>query len=119
MKSTSRKFREIGFTKKVPHPVDMYIILTQIIFSLSFPCRNHDYENLALININRNPLGQNSKNLVSHWRTYSNMADGNHDESTAYEKRNYYDIYPLSKELKLQLYRSLTPLSTVSSIYSI
>ena len=84
---------------------------------MSFPCRNHDYENLALININRNPLGQNSKNLVSHWRTYSNMADGNHDESTAYEKRNYYDIYPLSKELKLQLYRSLTPLSTVSNIY--
>ena len=81
--------------------------------------RNHDYENLALININRNPLGQNSKNLVSHWRTYSNMADGNHDESTAYEKRNYYDIYPLSKELKLQLYRSLTPLSTVSSIHNI
>ena len=85
------------------------------LITLSFPYnRNHDYENLALININRNPLGQNSKNLVSHWRTYSNMADDNHDESTAYEKRNYYDIYPLSKELKLQLYRSLTPLSTVS-----
>ena len=75
---------------------------------------NHDYENLALININRNP--QMSKN--SHWRTYSNMADGQHDESTAYEKRNYYDIYPLSKQLKEQLYRSLTPLSTAATMAS-
>ena len=88
---------------------------------------NHDYENLALININRNLIGNyncnsatnnhhNSK--VTHWRTYSNMADGNHDESTAYEKRNYYDIYPLSKELKEQLYRSLTPLSTAATMAS-
>ena len=42
----------------------------------------HDYENLALININRAPLG------VSHWRTYSDVADGGHDESTKYDKQN-------------------------------
>ena len=88
---------------------------------------NHDYENLALININRNLIGNYNCNSaannhhsskVTHWRTYSNMADGNHDESTAYEKRNYYDIYPLSKELKEQLYRSLTPLSTAATMAS-
>lgn len=88
----------------------------------------HDYENMALININRAPLG------VSHWRTYSDMADGKHDESGAYEKKNrvlnqsnltnngsslhYYDIYPLSKEMKEQLYRSLTPLSTAATMAS-
>ena len=54
----------------------------------------------------------------THWRTYSNMADGNHDESGAYEKQKYYDIYPLSKELKEQLYRSLTPLSTAATMAS-
>ena len=49
---------------------------------------NHDYENMALININRNTdlaasgaglLGGNGntrKPGVSHWRSYSNMADG-------------------------------------------
>ena len=49
---------------------------------------NHDYENMALININRNTdlaasgaglLGGNGNNRkpgVSHWRSYSNMADG-------------------------------------------
>ncbi len=86
----------------------------------------HDYENLALININRSRLG------VSHWRTYSDMADGKHDESTAYEKNKknksknsdysnygslqYYDIYPLSREMKEQLYRSLTPVSTSATV---
>jgi hypothetical protein len=40
----------------------------------------HDYENLALVNINRNPLGGH------HWRTYSDMANGRHDDSTKYEK---------------------------------
>ena len=85
---------------------------------------NHDYENMALININRNyPLNLSTSNKVpsngvSHWRTYSNMADSNHDESTAYEKQNYYDIYPLSKEMKVQLYRSLTPLSTAATMAS-
>ena len=49
---------------------------------------NHDYENMALININRNTdlaasgagllsgNGNNRKPGVSHWRSYSNMADG-------------------------------------------
>jgi hypothetical protein len=40
----------------------------------------HDYENLALVNINRAPLGGH------HWRTYSDMATGRHDDSTKYEK---------------------------------
>ena len=40
----------------------------------------HDYENLALVNINRAPLGG------QHWRTYSDMATGRHDDSTKYEK---------------------------------
>ena len=49
---------------------------------------NHDYENMALININRNTDlasgrgpglgGQNGKAGVTHWRTYSNMADRYH-----------------------------------------
>ncbi|TRY61950.1 hypothetical protein TCAL_08880 [Tigriopus californicus] len=99
--------------------------------ALSTPQRNaplpfHDYENLALININRAPQGG-----VSHWRTYSDMANDKHDESTAYEKRKmlhsdysnfgslqYYDIHPLSTELKEQLYRSLTPLSTAATMAS-
>jgi len=89
----------------------------------------HDYENLALVNINRAPLG------VQHWRTYSDVADGGHDESTKYEKQNklngtsstdystysslaYCDIYPLSKEMKEQLYRSLTPVSTAATMSS-
>ena len=41
---------------------------------------SHDYENLALVNINRAPLG------VQHWRTYSDMANSKHDESTKYER---------------------------------
>ena len=85
----------------------------------------HDYENLALININRTALG------VTHWRTYSDMANSKHDESTAYERQKlsktsnsdysnynslqYYDIYPLSKEIKQQLYRSLTPVSSTAA----
>eukprot|EP00095_Tigriopus_kingsejongensis_P012314 maker-scaffold284_size223161-snap-gene-1.25 protein:Tk12314 transcript:maker-scaffold284_size223161-snap-gene-1.25-mRNA-1 annotation:"xk-related protein 6" len=86
----------------------------------------HDYENLALININRAPIGG-----ITHWRTYSDMANNKHDESTAYEKKNgsnsdysnfgslqYYDIHPLSTELKEQLYRSLTPLSTAATMAS-
>lgn len=99
--------------------------------ALSTPQRNaplpfHDYENLALININRAPLGG-----ISHWRTYSDMANDKHDESTAYEKKKmlhsdysnfgslqYYDIHPLSTELKEQLYRSLTPLSTAATMAS-
>ena len=40
----------------------------------------HDYENLALVNINRAPLGP------THWRTYSDMANSRHDDSTKYEK---------------------------------
>jgi hypothetical protein len=40
----------------------------------------HDYENLALVNINRAPLGG------QHWRTYSDMATGRHDDSTKYER---------------------------------
>ena len=84
---------------------------------------NHDYENLALININRAPQGQG----VTHWRTYSDMANSNHDESKAYERtkmantagnQSYYDIYPLSKEMKDRLYRSLTPLSTAATMAS-
>ena len=78
---------------------------------------NHDYENMALININRNS-GVNQKIVPTHWRTYSNMADGKHDESSAYERQKYYDIYPLSKEMKEQLYRSLTPLSTAATMAS-
>lgn len=89
----------------------------------------HDYENLALININRAPL---TGNAISHWRTYSDMTNGKHDESTSYDKQKkkknpdysnygsslYYDIYPLSKELKTQLYRSLTPVSTTATVNS-
>ena len=41
---------------------------------------SHDYENLALVNINRMPLGP------THWRTYSDMANSRHDDSTKYEK---------------------------------
>ena len=41
---------------------------------------SHDYENLALVNINRAPLGP------LHWRTYSDMANSHHDDSTKYEK---------------------------------
>ena len=78
---------------------------------------NHDYENMALININRNS-GVHQKIVPSHWRTYSNMADSKHDESSAYERQKYYDIYPLSKEMKEQLYRSLTPLSTAATMAS-
>jgi hypothetical protein len=77
---------------------------------------NHDYENMALININRNPIGGGGG--VAHWRTYSDMANDNHEESTAYERQNYYDIYPLSKQMKEQLYRSLTPLSTAATVAS-
>ena len=82
---------------------------------------NHDYENMALININRQVMsdqGSSKPVAPTHWRTYSNMADGKHDESSAYEKQKYYDIYPLSKELKEQLYRSLTPLSTAATMAS-
>ena len=60
----------------------------------------------------------NGKSHVSHWRTYSDMANDNHDESSAYERQKYYDIYPLSKEMKEQLYRSLTPLSTAATMAS-
>lgn len=79
---------------------------------------NHDYENLALININRSTLATSNNKKVSHWRTYSNMADSKHDESSAYERQKYYDIYPLSRQLKEQLYRSLTPLSTAATMAS-
>ena len=41
---------------------------------------SHDYENLALVNINRAPLGP------LHWRTYSDMANSRHDDSEKYEK---------------------------------
>jgi hypothetical protein len=92
------------------------------------PATTHDYENLALININRGAVGS-----VRHWRTYSDMAGSMHDESTAYDKSKmetaaaaekkknnadysncygslqYYDIYPLSREIKEQLYKSITP----------
>ena len=98
---------------------------------------SHDYENLALININRSALG------VSHWKTYSNMADEDHDNSISYDRSrkvhlnntnhsttsteqrntdysslNYFDIYPLSREMKEQLYRSITPLSTAATMAS-
>ena len=42
---------------------------------------SHDYENLALVNINRAPMMEGS-----HWRTYSDMATSRHDDSTKYEK---------------------------------
>ena len=87
---------------------------------------SHDYENLALVNINRAPLGP------MHWRTYSDMANSRHDDSTKYDKvklnftssSNYSDysnfafcdIYPLSKEMKGKLYRSLTPVSTAATM---
>ena len=88
---------------------------------------SHDYENLALVNINRAPLGS------MHWRTYSDMATSRHDDSTKYERQlklnftsssNYSDysnlafcdIYPLSKAMKEQLYRSLTPVSTAATM---
>jgi hypothetical protein len=32
---------------------------------------SHDYENLALININRSAIAKG----MAHWRTYSDMAD--------------------------------------------
>ena len=53
---------------------------------------------------------------------------GVHDESVSCDrsktKRNvadyssihYFDIYPLSKELKEQLYRSITPISTAATM---
>ena len=41
---------------------------------------SHDYENLALVNINRAPLGP------QHWRTYSDMANSRHDDSTKYDR---------------------------------
>ena len=113
------------------------------------PPTPHDYENLALININR-CLATEETAGVTHWRTYSDMANSRHDNSTAYErnanrkssvsgkssiygrktkkedansskKRNaadysncygslkYYDIYPLSREMKEQLYKTITP----------
>ena len=88
---------------------------------------SHDYENLALVNINRGPLGP------MHWRTYSDMATSRHDDSTKYDKvklnftsssnysdysnlASYCDIYPLSKAMKEQLYRSLTPVSTAATM---
>ena len=82
----------------------------------------HDYENLALVNINR----VTKQGVISHWRTYSDMANAGHDESTAYERKKskdysnygslqYYDIYPLSKEMKDQLYRSITPASSTAA----
>ena len=43
---------------------------------------SHDYENLALVNINRDVL-----NGAQHWRTYSDMANSRHDDSTKYEKQ--------------------------------
>ena len=43
---------------------------------------SHDYENLALVNINRDAL-----NGAQHWRTYSDMATSKHDDSTKYEKQ--------------------------------
>ena len=42
----------------------------------------HDYENLALININRNAYasqfatGGGGESGVRHWKTYSDMAEG-------------------------------------------
>ena len=98
---------------------------------------SHDYENLALININRGAIG------VKHWKTYSNMADEDHDNSISYDRArkvhlnntnpsttsteqrnadysslNYFDIYPLSREMKEQLYRSITPISTAATMAS-
>lgn len=45
---------------------------------------SHDYENMALVNINRAPLDG-----VQHWRTYSDMATSRHDDSTKYEKSKF------------------------------
>ena len=98
---------------------------------------SHDYENLALININRGGIG------VRHWKTYSDMADDTHDNSVSYERAkqeqlnntqhstsskdrrhadysslHYFDIYPLSREMKDQLYRSITPISTAATMAS-
>ena len=113
--------------------------------SLSNPCDNntrrnpalasHDYENLALININRGAMN------VRHWKTYSNMADEEHDNSVSYDRAkklnmtthsassadphnadysslHYFDIYPLSRQMKEQLYRSITPISTAATMAS-
>ena len=60
------------------------------------------------------------------------MANSRHDDSTKYDKvklnftssSNYSDysnfafcdIYPLSKEMKGKLYRSLTPVSTAATL---
>ncbi len=103
----------------------------------------HDYENLALVNINRVRPGGG----ISHWHTYSDMASQRHDDSTAYDKSSkknsgdsggggnsnnksknsdysnysslqYYDIYPLSREMRDRLYRSLTPVSTTATVAS-
>ena len=67
---------------------------------------------MALININRASFAKG----IAHWRTYSDMADNKHDDSIAAERKknkdysnynslHYFDIYPLSKEIKDQLYR--------------
>ena len=96
---------------------------------------SHDYENLALININRGAMS------VRHWKTYSNMANEEHDNSVSYDRArklnmtshsatstdpnnadysslHYFDIYPLSRQMKEQLYRSITPISTAATMAS-
>ena len=61
------------------------------------PPTPHDYENLALININRclaTAEGETKAAAagVTHWRTYSDMANSRHDESTAYERNRKASI---------------------------
>ncbi|CAB4060466.1 unnamed protein product [Lepeophtheirus salmonis] len=84
----------------------------------------HDYENMALVNINRGGIG------VSHWKTYSDMASFQHDDSgsterkqystsssTDYESMHYYDVYPLSKKLQDKLVKNLNSTSPESDTY--
>ena len=61
------------------------------------PPTPHDYENLALININRCLATTEGETRaaaagVTHWRTYSDMANSRHDESTAYERNRKASI---------------------------
>ncbi|QQP54605.1 XK-related protein, partial [Caligus rogercresseyi] len=84
----------------------------------------HDYENMALVNINRGAFG------VSHWKPYSDMANYQHDDSssserkpcntsssTDYESMHYYDVYPLSKRLQDKLVKNLAPATPESDTY--
>ena len=75
-------------------------------------------------------LGFNSSESSRHFGHIQNIIHfaGGHDESVScdrskskrsfadYSSIHYFDIYPLSKELKDQLYRSITPISTAATM---